>query len=429
MPKSSAQALHRLHLESPYPVIKTAWQAGLDLLKPTESQLERGLTLHLEHPAIDNFGFLPMVYHEACLPLLQAMREEGMGAREFAFEYSVLRRRMALDYSEGLDEYLYALAATGLAGTVLTVAEGKSRDEDLKLLAQYQGSLRKARKGASQVGSVEEFQEARKAGRAGVFFSVNGPPVVGALRDPREEFQWLQTWHDLGVRSMHLTYNRRNCIGDGCSESSDAGLSDLGRDLVAEMNRLGIIVDVPHSGNQTSLDACLASSRPVMASHTGRKKFHDHMRNKTDEVLKAIAETGGVVGVVFLPSILGREKNLIAALDAVDDMVSLLGVEHVAMATDYSYKSPGPDEFNHGSLPAGKFKSAWWGNTQGRGGGAATADHFAGSLAWTNWPLFTTGLVMRGYSDADIAKILGGNFLRVLHDNVCQPRACELNRP
>ena len=216
---------------------------------------------------------------------------------------------------------------------------------------------------------------------------------------------------------MHLTYNRRNMIGDGCAEPANGGLSALGRDLVAEMNRLGIIVDIPHSGVRTTLDAAEVSCKPVMASHTGARALHDHMRCKTDAELRAIADTGGLIGVYVLPSMLGPDASLNTMLDHLDYIAGLVGVEHVAIGTDTSYAAEWPAGVS--GYGTSRFSSSWWGgwNSVNHPLSGVSNEAIAGSLAWSNWPLFTVGLAMRGYSDSDIGKILSGNFLRVLKAN------------
>lgn len=410
------------HLHCPYPAIAEAWQRGLDDLQPSPSQLERGLELHAAAGAIDAFGFLPMVYQEAMLGELRAMREAGVGRSDFPFEYMMLRRRAGLSYSEGIAEFAFALSASGLGGMVVTWAEGKTRDEDIKLMASQQAIMRKGQPHLGPAGSVEEYRTLQGDGRMAVFGSVNGPPVPGISRDPREEFSLLRAWHDFGVRFMHLTYNRRNTIGDGCGEATNAGLSEIGEALVVEMNRLRLVPDVSHCGEQTSLDACRVSQRPVVATHSGRRAFHDHPRNKSDKVLKALASTGGFVGVVALPGILGHGGGLNVLLDAVEDMVGLLGAEHVALSTDYCHRSPGPDEFIHGSLPGAQVSPSWWGGTRAiqkrrtetRRAARPMDCHFTGSAAWTNWPLFTVGLLMRGLPEKVVLKLLRDNCLRVL---------------
>jgi membrane dipeptidase len=413
---SNATHLEKLHTESPYPNISKAWQAGLQKLQPRRADLEHGLDLHSRLVAVDHFGFLPLIHSPELEKAWIALREAQIGGLDYNFELSLIRQRAGVGSPPALEEFCYALACSGLSGVVQTSAEGKSRRQDLKRIAGFRGIERAARETLTSAGDAEDFVAARKDGKVAMTLSVNGPPVAGHLMDPRDEFQWLQTWHDLGVRLMHLTYNRRNVVGDGCAESTNAGLSDLGRELVARLNALGIIVDVPHSSEQTCLDAAKLSSRPMMASHTGRKSFHDHIRTKSDSVLKAIAGTGGLVGVVSLPSLLGRNGDLPTLLDAVVDMTQLIGIDHVGIATDYAYRSVVPEDFKHGSILGAEFKPQWWGNW--KPGQVTTKEGltagFCDSLQWTNWPLFTVGLVSRGFSDADIEKILGGNFLRVL---------------
>lgn len=419
-PSIRKRPLAHPHVDCPYPAIREAWQRGLDALKPTSAQLQRGLELHAEIGAIDTFGFLPMVYHEGMLGELLEMRKAGAGWSDFAFEYVLLRRRAGLTFPEGMEEFVFALLASGLGGVVLTCAEGKTRSEDIKLIASQQAIIRKAGRHLGVAGSWEDHEALRKEGRMAVFCSVNGPPIPGVSRNPMEEFSMLRTWHDLGIRLMHLTYNRRNTIGDGCGERTDAGLSEIGEALVGEMNRLGILIDVAHSGDKTCLDACRVSQRPVVATHSGRKAFHDHPRNKSDRALKAIASTGGLVGVVSLPSILGHGGGLTVFMDAIEDMVGFLGAEHVALATDYSYRSPGPEEFLHGSLPGVAVPPSWWGGTASikKHRNSAKANRpdcqFTGSAAWTNWPLFTVGLLMRGFTENEVKNLLRDNFLRVL---------------
>jgi membrane dipeptidase len=208
---------------------------------------------------------------------------------------------------------------------------------------------------------------------------------------------------------MHLTYNRRNVLGDGCAEPANAGISDLGRAAIAEMNRVGVIVDVAHSGWRTSLEAAKASSKPVVASHSGAVEVHRHIRSKPDEVIRAIADSGGYVGVYSVSSFLGRGGDLNAMLDHIEYLVKRFGADHVAIGTDIAYiPSRASAEYQKmGRRPKARSRyEAFW--------PPGTLDNKTHpSLAWTNWPMFTVGMVQRGISDTDIQKILGGNVMRV----------------
>ena len=396
--------------------IQTAWERGLAVLQPSQAQIQHGLELHASALACDTFGFLPSVFNQEIAVKWAELRDGYVGARSLRWEAGMLRGIAATRDAGAAGEFLEAFRACGLGAMVQTVAEGKCREEDIKRMAMSRQTLRVFRKHMVQAGSAAEIREARAQGRVAVVWSVNGPPIVGQLEDRDEELSWVQTWYNLGVRLMHLTYNRRNFIGDGCAEPANGGLSELGRDLVAEMNRVGIIVDTPHSGRQTTLDAAAASDKPMMASHTGARAILDHMRCKTDEELKAISATDGLIGVYVLPNMLGPDATLNTMLDHVDYIARLVGVDHVAIGTDTTYQGRWPEGIK--GYPTPRFDTRWWGNWNDKNHPLPSSDEAsAGSLAWTNWPLYTVGLVTRGYSDDDVGKMLSGNFLRVLDAN------------
>ena len=200
-------------------------------------------------------------------------------------------------------------------------------------------------------------------------------------------------------------------IGDGCAEKANAGLSDFGRAVIAEMNRVGVIPDCAHSGWQTSLEAAQVSEKPVVASHTTCGKLFPHIRSKPDEVIKAIADTGGYVGICCISRFLRGQGDINALLDHVDHVVKTVGVDHVTLGTDVAYTSQNAaaESKKVPSRPRRRreFRSLWPADNYRAAAGASR------SIAWTNWPLFTVGLVQRGHSDDDIRKIIGGNVLRV----------------
>lgn len=408
------------HGKHPDPIIRQAWQRGLKALQPTKKQLEHGLELHAHSFACDIFGFLPNrnIWTKEVGERWNELMEGHVGARELSEQMAIVRGTAITRDPRAAEEFCCAIRASGLKCMVQTVAGGKSRQEDISHMATFQQVCRVLRKTLTQAGSAAEIREANMSGKLAIVWSVNGPPLVGQLQDLDEEMSWIDTWYNLGVRLMHMTYNRRNFVGDGCAEPANGGLSDLGRDLIRKLNATGIIVDVPHSGRRTTLEAAQASSKPIMASHTGARGVFDHMRCKSDEELKAIAATEGLVGVYALPSMLGPDATLNTMLDHIDHVVKVAGVEHVGIGTDSCYQQPWPKEVKGYSNP--RFKgNTWWGNWKPENHPLSGRNDEAqkGSLFWTNWPLYTVGLVMRGYSDKDIEKILGGNFLRVLEAN------------
>lgn len=221
---------------------------------------------------------------------------------------------------------------------------------------------------------------------------------------------------------MHVTYNRRNLLGDGCAETANGGLSDLGRAAVAEMNRVGVIVDVAHSGWRTSLEAAQISQKPMVASHTTCAALQHHVRAKPDEVIKAIVDGGGLIGICAIPHFLGRTGDLAALLDHVDYVVKTFGIDHVGIGTDIGYRSRN-DAGELKKVPARakrrtRYEALWPDDAFLPGAEEAKRYPKSKSLAWTNWPLLTVGLVQRGYSDEQIEKILGLNMLRVARANL-----------
>ncbi|NQT15527.1 MAG: membrane dipeptidase, partial [Planctomycetes bacterium] len=225
------------------------------------------------------------------------------------------------------------------------------------------------------------------------------------------ELRYIRVFFQLGIRMMHLTYQRRNMIGDGCGEPGNAGLSDFGGSVVEEMNRVGVIVDVAHCGWRTSLDAAKLSQRPMVASHTTCAGLYEHIRSKPDELIRAIADTGGYVGICAIPSFLREKGDISRMLDHVDYVAKKFGPERVTIGTDVAYTSRNAAAENKKLPKRAKARAEWrslWPDDS-----YVTSPEARQSLAWTNWPLFTVGLVQRGYSDDDVRKIIGGNVLRV----------------
>lgn len=212
-----------------------------------------------------------------------------------------------------------------------------------------------------------------------------------------------------GLRSLMLTYNRMDFVGVGCAERVDAGLSSYGVKLVQHCNELGIIVDTSHCGKLTTLDACATSNSPVTGNHTCAKAVTDVARAKSDDELKAIADTGGVIGVVSVPFFItdNGSPTIDAMLDHIDYIADLVGWQHVAIGTDYPLQAPieiamkltGP-ALNHdlGFRPEDNLDPS---------------KSTLGFEDYRDLPNITRGLVKRGYSDEQIAGILGENALRV----------------
>lgn len=399
--------------------VDLAWQRGLAALQPTSVQLEHGLELHRQLRVCDSYGFLPRVFNSRFCDSSNALLDRGVGKTEWKRKYWAGLAAAPASDPEMTREYLMALRKTGLRGMVQPVNDiGESLEDAIELLAAFRHQCNVLKKHLYQATCAEDLEGEDREERIGILFSLTGLPVFGAgnMADPDGLLDWVDTWYRLGVRFMHMGYNRRNYFAEGCTEDNDGGVSDFGRELIARLNRTGIIVDVPHSSPRTLLEAVKLTTRPLVATHTGCQAVHDYPRCKSDEELKAIAETGGYVGIFALPTLLGPQADLNLMFRHIEHAIRTVGVDHVTIGTDGSYvSSTGMESLReHPGKP--RIDRAGW-----RSGHRlhASREHLDGSLAWTNWPLFTVGLVKLGLSDEDIGKILGGNLRRVLR--ACRP--------
>lgn len=395
--------------------MRALWQKGLEVLNPSPAHLEHGLKLHRESVVCDGFGFLPAVWSPALFKALNATLAAGAGIREWRTAGMMLRMTaMTLDRTAA-EEFMAAIQAAGVTCVVHNIGGSGPPTDSLPNMAARLHTYHVFRRHLFQAVTSEEIREAKAQRRTAIVWSSNGAP--GTPNNPADMLHWLEVFYNFGVRLMHLSYNRRNAIAGGCTEDRDDGLSDFGREYIQAMNRLGMIVDTPHSSRQTVLDAARVSTKPIMASHTGARSLFDHPRCRTDKELKAIAGTGGMVGIFAMPNLLGPGATLNTMLDHLEAVVKVIGAEHVGIATDNTYvpgEWPPPQAKKHPAFAHYANPAAGWKPEHLK---YSTQENINGSLAWTNWPLVTVGLVMRGYGDDVIRDILAGNFLRVLEAN------------
>lgn len=254
-----------------------------------------------------------------------------------------------------------------------------------------------------QVRSVADIKRAKDEGKVGIIFGTQGLACVGI------HLHYIWVLYNLGVRIMQITYNERNALGSGCMEPTDHGLTRFGQQVIDEMGRLGIVLDLSHCGHRTSLDAIARSTNPMLFTHVGVKALCDHPRNVTDEQIKAVAEAGGVIGLcphsIMVEKRRGEHPSVHDFIDHIDYVVQLVGIDHVGIGTDnFQY-----DTF-YSRLRRSVFERAF---PTFFGGYGMDQKHVEGFRRWSDWPNLTACLLERGYSPEDVKKILGGNFLRV----------------
>lgn len=246
----------------------------------------------------------------------------------------------------------------------------------LELIDLFHREMEENKKDIQHVKSQAEMMKAFNSGKIAALLSVEGGEAlegsIGVLR----------MLYRLGVRSLTLTWNGRNELGDGVGEErTGGGLTSFGSAVVEEINRLGMLADVSHLSEKGFWDVLKVSGQPVIASHSNCKALCEHPRNLSDEQIRALSKEGGVMGITFVPAFLGGNKPSVKeVLDHIDHAVAIGGVGCVGLGSDFD----GTD-----SIPVGLEDC-------------------------TRFPAVTRGLIDRGYPDNAIKKILGGNFLRIL---------------
>lgn len=242
--------------------------------------------------------------------------------------------------------------------------------------------------------SVEDVRLAKATGRLAIAFDLEDAGPLGGTIDT------VQSFYDLGVRTMLLTYNHRNSAGSGSYDDPDGGLTDFGRAVIAEMNRVGMVVDATHCSYRTSMDIFEASSAPVVLSHSAVRAIHDDSRNVFDEQILACAKTGGVIGINGVGMFLGdNDIRIEAIVRHIDHAVRLVGWEHVGLGLDYCFNA---DDLN-GELAKNPHlfppEYSRWERIE--------------FVEPESLPSIARELSSRGYDEIAVRAIMGENFLRV----------------
>lgn len=251
-----------------------------------------------------------------------------------------------------------------------------------------------------QVRTTADIRRAKAQGKTGIIL---GWQNITGIED---QIGYLSLFKDLGVGIIQMAYNTQNLVATGCYESKDAGLSDFGREVVAEMNRLGILCDLSHVGAQSSRDVILASSQPVAYSHCLPAGLKPHPRNKTDEELRFIIDHGGFVGVTMFTPFLARglDATVDDYVDAMEYVINICGEERVGYGTDFT-QGHGQDFFDWITHDKGYARRLTDLGTIRNPAGLDTIGHTAA---------LTAAMQRRGWSERRIEKIMGENWVSLL---------------
>jgi membrane dipeptidase len=307
--------------------------------------------------------------------------------------------------------------ASGLTGIRLSLApEGAFWFGDaayqltLSRISEWDRHLIAQPETLTQILTGTDFARAKRERRVGVIYGFQETSPLG------EDLDRIDVFHGAGVRVVQLTHNRRNLVGDGAMEPGNAGLSNFGHQVIDALNAKRMVVDLAHGGRRTTSEAIAASKIPVVISHTGCAALSDLPRCATDESLRAMADRGGVAGIILWPYL--RKEGQPMAIDVIrhiEHAIKVCGEDHVGIGTDASLSAmPTTAEFeaeNRKSID-GMFEQGIF----EKGRSHELHLYIPDLNDVRRFEIIGALLARRGHSDNRIAKVLGGNFARVMSD-------------
>ncbi len=301
-------------------------------------------------------------------------------------------------------------AAHLTVGAVGTMPPLLAFEKVVRDIARWERQIDNSPDTLSRIRRPGDIRSAKSARNTGLIYGLQDGVSF------EDDLDRLEALHQLGIRVIQPTYNRRNLLGDGCMETADAGLSRAGIEAIERMNALGILVDLSHCGRQTAANAIAASKRPVSFTHTGCYALAEHPRHRTDQEIKAVAQTGGVVGIYIMPYLAkGQQPTAADVIAHIEHALSIAGEDHVSIGTDGTVSpTEVTDEFIE------QFRKT---TAQRKELGIAapfeteTGYLFANDLNTpARFETLSQLLLERGHSETLVKKIMGDNLLRLFSE-------------
>ncbi len=255
----------------------------------------------------------------------------------------------------------------------------------------------------------EDVRLARKTNRTAIFFGFQNPSPI------EDDIGLVEICHMLGARFMQLTYNNQSLLATGCYEAEDTGITRMGKQVIKEMNRVGLVIDMSHSAERSTMEAIDVSERPIAITHANPNFWHPALRNKSDEVLKALGQSGGMLGFSIYPHHLKDKSD--CTLESFCGMIAktaeLMGVENIGIGTDLCQDQP--------DSIVEWMRVGRWTKEIDYGEGSASDAGFPPMPEWfkdnRDFDNIEQGLKDIGFSDTETAGIMGENWLRFYDNN------------
>lgn len=294
----------------------------------------------------------------------------------------------------------------GLTAVAPTIGGFRPAGETLRNIGLWLRMIRE-RDDLALIRTAAEVERAKASGKLGIIMHFQGTEPL------EDSLDLVDAYKELGVGIIQLSYNVKNRVGDGCEERTDAGLSRFGLQLIERMNKARVIVDCSHTGYRTTMEAIEASTAPVVFSHANPKAVHPSPRNIQDDQYKAVAATGGLVGIVGYPAFVSSspKPTIDEFINHIEYAVKLIGIDHVGLGIDYF---EGMDPISPLQVAQERYAAFIESGAWSPKSYPPPPYHYPEGIETpATFQNLTTGLIRRGYGADDIRKLLGGNWVRV----------------
>jgi len=307
-----------------------------------------------------------------------------------------------LQYAKWSETIFHQMRAGGVDAVHVTIAYHESFREMVLNLESFNRWFERFPEIIFKGTSAADVRLAQETGRTAIFFGFQNPSPI------EDDIGLVEICHQLGVRFMQLTYNNQSLLATGCYEDDDTGLTRMGKQVVQEMNRVGMVVDMSHSADRSTLEAIDHSRRPIAITHANPHWWHPALRNKSDEVLKALTGRGGILGFSVYPHHLkdGSACTLQSFCEMVAEAASRYGAEHLGIGTDLCQDQP--------DSIVEWMRVGRWSKVIDYGEGSASDAGFPPMPSWFNdnrdFGKISQGLLDVGFSKKEMDGIMGGNW-------------------
>ena len=308
-----------------------------------------------------------------------------------------------LQYSNWCRSVFEEMRAGHLDCVHVTIAYHETCLETLRNIGQWNQWFEQHDDLIARVHSAKDVRQAKENGKTGIVFGFqNCSPI-------EDDYALVEIFHTLGVRFMQLSYNNQSLLATGCYEQEDAGITRFGKQVIWEMNRIGMVVDMSHSAERSTLEAIEISQRPIAITHANPAFFEPALRNKSNRVLKALGESEGMLGCSLYPFHLknGSQCRLIDFCRMMVETAELIGIDRIGIGSDLCQ---GQQDSVVAWMRNGRWSKVtdYGEGSASKAGWPAQPDWFANS---THYPNLVDGLGSLGLSENEIAKIMGQNWL------------------